>query len=169
MKSNLKGWKQANMTAKPEKYPQGSFKDKPCRWCDKEFKPLAPSHLYCSDECKDKGLSNNYYKNIYGITLDYVEYLLKIQNNLCAICKEVGFKMNEHIKSPLNVDHCHDTKTVRGLLCHNCNRALGLFKDSKERLLTAVAYLEGATTIPQGSTDKCLEAHSSSKEDDDIV
>lgn len=51
-------------------------------------------------------------------------------------------------KLKLVVDHCHSSGEVRGLLCHNCNRALGLFKDSRENLLNAVEYLEGATTIP---------------------
>lgn len=166
-KSN--GWKQGNMTATPNKYPQGKFKDKPCRWCEEVFSPLAPSHLYCSDQCKDKGLADNYYQKQYKIGLLEVERLLEKQDNLCAICKEVGFKMNEHSHSPLNVDHCHKTGVVRGLLCHNCNRALGLLKDDKERLLAAISYLEGATTIPTGSTLKRVEARSSSKEDDDIV
>lgn len=148
------GWKQKDFTATPEKYPQGSFKDKPCRWCEELFSPLSPSHLYCSDHCKDKGLANNYYRKKYGSSLKEVEFLLEKQNNLCFICEEVGFKMNEHVHSPLNLDHCHTTGKVRGLLCHNCNRALGLFKDDKKRLQRAIAYLEGATTIPKGSTLK---------------
>lgn len=147
------------MTASPRKYPQKYFKDKPCRWCKESFKPVAPSHLYCSDTCKDKGLADNYYSNNYGVGLLQVEQILKNQNNLCAICGEEGFKMNEHIKSPLNLDHCHETGKVRGLLCHNCNRALGLLKDNKERLNRAILYLEGSlfegvTTIPKGSTLK---------------
>ena len=62
--------------------------------------------------------------------------------------------MAEHHKMKLVVDHCHATGTVRGLLCHNCNRALGLLHDNTEVLLNAIKYLEGATTIPQGSTLK---------------
>lgn len=66
--------------------------------------------------------------------------------------------MLNHHKSKLVVDHCHDTGIVRGLLCHNCNRALGLFKDKIEVLKNAIKYLEGATTIPSGSTPKRVEA-----------
>lgn len=142
------GWKQADMTATPDKYPQGRFKDKPCRWCESIFSPKAPSHLYCSDQCKDKGLADNYYKNQYNSSLQEVESLLQKQNGLCFICEEIGFKMNDHVKSPLNLDHCHTTGKIRGLLCHNCNRAIGLFKDNTERLKRAIIYLEGATTIP---------------------
>ena len=56
--------------------------------------------------------------------------------------------MAEHHKSKLVVDHCHATGKVRGLLCHNCNRALGLLKDKISVLKNAIQYLEGATTIP---------------------
>ena len=43
---------------------------------------------------------------------------------------------------------------VRGLLCHNCNRALGLLKDSTEYLENCINYLKRVTTIPKGSTLK---------------
>lgn len=40
------------------------------------------------------------------------------------------------------LDHCHDTETFRGWLCHHCNTALGAFKDSLDRVRRAVLYLE---------------------------
>lgn len=125
-------YKQADMTANPSKYPQGGFKNKPCKWCKETFTPIAPSHLFCSDFCKDRSYSNSYYLKAYGLTMDEVENLW---TKLC-------------------IDHDHETGKVRGALCHNCNRALGLFKDDKKRLLSAISYLEGATTIPSGSTLK---------------
>ena len=40
------------------------------------------------------------------------------------------------------IDHCHDTNTFRGWLCHTCNRALGCFGDSIERMKKAITYLK---------------------------
>ena len=139
---------QSEMTANPTKYPQGYFKDKPCKMCGKNFSPSAPSHLHCSQECADRSLSNRYLIRTYRITLGEYEDMLEEQGHRCKICNSEGFVMDpDRHKAKLAVDHCHDTGVVRGLLCHNCNRALGLFQDSKEALLSAVKYLEGATTI----------------------
>lgn len=43
---------------------------------------------------------------------------------------------------PWVLDHCHETKSFRGWLCHKCNRALGAFNDSKKYLERAIKYLE---------------------------
>lgn len=148
--------KQKNMTAAISKYPQKYFKDKSCKHCNEVFSPIAPSHMFCSDSCKDFSYSDNYYKNNYGVSYQEVLDLLEKQNHLCAICNTKGFKMHEGIKYNLVVDHCHESGSLRGLLCNNCNRGLGLFKDSKVNLRRAIEYLEGATTIPfvgVGSSD----------------
>lgn len=71
-------------------------------------------------------------KNRYGLeTYEYVE-MLRNQKELCKICG---------LYKPLHVDHCHKTKRVRGLLCGNCNRGLGSFKDDVELLKSAIIYL----------------------------
>jgi hypothetical protein len=75
----------------------------------------------------------------YGLSWDKYKSILKKQNNRCAICK---ISQKNH-KRRLNVDHCHKTKKVRGLLCIKCNRAIGLFSDSAENLLIASWYLRG--------------------------
>ena len=85
----------------------------------------------------------NYFKDIdlkkvYGITLEQYDQMLNTQNHACAICKK---HKNEFAKA-LAVDHCHDTGKVRGLLCTNCNRALGNLKDSIDSAINAVAYLK---------------------------
>lgn len=55
--------------------------------------------------------------------------------NHCAVCKETP-------TDSLRVDHDHQTGAVRGLLCRNCNVALGLLKDSHDRVRTLLDYLE---------------------------
>lgn len=142
-------------TSSPDKYPQKHFHKKACRFCQVEFEPIGPSHLYCTIECANKARDERYLQRVYKISRsDYLE-LLKKQGSCCKVCGEEGFLMNpETHKRKLVVDHCHTSGKVRGLLCHNCNRALGLFKDKIEVLKSAIKYLEGATTIPEGSTLK---------------
>lgn len=41
----------------------------------------------------------------------------------------------------LNIDHCHNSGLVRGILCRSCNVGLGIFKDNKELLAKAIDYL----------------------------
>jgi len=40
------------------------------------------------------------------------------------------------------LDHCHESETFRGWLCHKCNRSLGGFDDDTEMLKRAMKYLE---------------------------
>lgn len=74
-------------------------------------------------------------KTLYGITQEQYDVMLTVQRNNCRICKE-PFKKTPHI------DHCHKTKKVRGLLCGDCNRGLGGFKDKVSVLEAAIAYLK---------------------------
>lgn len=39
------------------------------------------------------------------------------------------------------VDHDHATNRVRGILCSNCNRGIGLLGDSPEIINKAIDYL----------------------------
>jgi hypothetical protein len=68
----------------------------------------------------------------YGISNQEYIILSKEQKYLCKICKE---------KKKLFVDHCHKTGKVRGLLCHTCNAGIGLLRDNKTILLSAIDYL----------------------------
>jgi len=73
----------------------------------------------------------------YGLSLQDFNQMLEKQGGACAICH--SFEWGR--PSP-SVDHCHSTNKVRGLLCNNCNRALGLFKDNVKVLQNAVQYLQ---------------------------
>lgn len=71
----------------------------------------------------------------FGMTLEDYEAKLAGQNGVCAVCHKTTAKR-------LAVDHDHATQQIRGLLCHRCNLALGLFDDNKLLMLRAVRYLE---------------------------
>jgi hypothetical protein len=77
------------------------------------------------------------FKKEFGITLERYEELLEEQCGVCAICGN-GCTSGRR----LAVDHAHDdTKQVRGLLCHRCNRGLGFFKDDLDLLEKAIRCL----------------------------
>lgn len=77
-------------------------------------------------------------KTAFGITLNDYEMMLTAQNDTCKICKRPASLS----KRKLAVDHCHVTGKVRGLLCSNCNTALGLVKDSTQVLNDMINYLK---------------------------
>jgi hypothetical protein len=78
-------------------------------------------------------------KRKYNMTLEEYDVILESQNGVCDICKEPE---SYGRASFLAVDHCHNDETIRGLLCNNCNRAIGLLKDNIEVLENAVKYLK---------------------------
>lgn len=71
----------------------------------------------------------------YGLTEEDFEKLLAEQDGVCAICGQPETHINRKsgIQTKLSVDHDHETGEVRGLLCRNCNWAIG--KLSTEDLL----------------------------------
>lgn len=79
----------------------------------------------------------------YGLTIEEYERRFAEQLGKCAICGESEHKGKDTRKF-LHVDHCHATKRIRGLLCQNCNRGIGFFRDSPDRLAAAIAYLQRA-------------------------
>lgn len=74
---------------------------------------------------------------IKGMTWARYEQMIEAQNGLCAIC---GATEAENGRA-LAVDHDHSTGEPRGLLCFNCNIALGKFQDNPKILRRALDYL----------------------------
>lgn len=87
----------------------------------------------------------NSFRFSYGITIAEYESMFSKQNGLCAICEKPETKLHGRTKKPmsLSVDHCHNSKKVRGLLCSQCNLMLGLANDDIARLQQAITYLSG--------------------------
>jgi hypothetical protein len=82
------------------------------------------------DHTRDKD-----FRRKYGITFAEYQSMFDRQKGLCLICEKPSLER-------LAVDHNHDTKVVRALLCKSCNYALGQFGDDLKRLRGAVRYLE---------------------------
>jgi hypothetical protein len=80
----------------------------------------------------------------FGIHFDQFEIMLKEQNYVCAICKKA-----ETCNRSLAIDHNHSTKKIRGLLCTNCNTAIGKFQDNIDNLRSAIEYLEQDYVVPE--------------------
>jgi len=79
----------------------------------------------------------------YRIRVEEYDAMRLAQNNRCAICDKEFNAANVKGSHPANcnVDHCHSTGAVRGLLCNECNLGLGKFKDDISLLQAAVSYL----------------------------
>ena len=78
-----------------------------------------------------------YLKETYGLTLKEYDNLLEKQGGVCKICGKLNVSGQR-----LSVDHSHKTGKVRGLLCINCNLALGYLQDNSELAMKVVLYLQ---------------------------
>ena len=100
-----------------------------------------PCHIVVCNRSREKqGGNRNYHlRRRYGITAEHYDQMLAEQGGLCALCREAPA---EH------VDHDHKTGRVRGLLCFNCNGALGQFRDRRDLILAAISYLDANGFVP---------------------
>ena len=77
----------------------------------------------------------------YGITPEEYDSLYQQQYGCCAIC---GIHQSK-LHTTLAVDHNHDTKEVRGLLCFDCNTGIGKLQDNYDIIIKAAEYLRSFT------------------------
>ena len=84
----------------------------------------------------------------FNLTPEQYQAMVAQQGGVCAICS--GLPHSGVMGSPkrLSVDHNHTTNENRGLLCGNCNRGIGVFRESPERLELAAAYLRKWANLP---------------------
>lgn len=101
-------------------------------------------------ECELKQYHLNKFEYFFNISLEDWSRLLEVQGGCCAACKrpfQEGWSMKPE------TDHDHETLLVRGILCGDCNSALGRVRDDKETLLALVQYLEEPPSLklwPEG-------------------
>lgn len=91
----------------------------------------------------------SYLKRVYGMTaLDYAA-MFADQDGKCATC---GTHNPGTRRRVFDIDHCHTTGKIRGLLCHPCNKALGFARDNPAVLIALANYLEKSRCLtPTGA------------------
>jgi hypothetical protein len=67
------------------------------------------------------------------------QVILAYQGGLCPVC---GHALTETGYMKPQLDHCHKTGRVRGLLCRKCNAAVGRYESREAERLNIVRYLE---------------------------
>lgn len=73
----------------------------------------------------------------YGLDVDECE-LVYYSTKKCDVCGTIF-----EGKIQRSLDHDHSTKRIRGVLCANCNLAVGLLNDDPALLAKSVKYMEG--------------------------
>lgn len=89
-----------------------------------------------TEEEKAKNKKDGKRLSKFKITPEEYELMLFKQNKSCKICKS---EFGQHKR--IYIDHCHSQGHVRGLLCINCNLALGHIKDNVTTLKKMITYL----------------------------
>lgn len=83
-------------------------------------------------------------KSLYKMSPEDYDNLLASQNGVCAICLQLC-----KTDRGLSIDHDHSCcpgnkscgKCIRGLLCSNCNRAIGMLQEDITIITRAIEYL----------------------------
>jgi len=101
-----------------------------CGWVPAVYRKQSSGHMRptCSTVARSRRANK---KRDFGLTASERDAFL--EGKACEICGNT---------EDLVPDHCHVTKVIRGVLCQQHNRALGLLGDTVEGVRRALAYLE---------------------------
>jgi predicted Zn-ribbon and HTH transcriptional regulator len=119
-----------------------------CKGCGVEFQRSIRGHrrLYCDAACSHIAANNKTPKrwrwlwDRYKITREHYESILARQHGCCAICSKALRGTGLEKLAP-QLDHCHETGGIRGILCRSCNTAIGALGDDEALLLRAIDYI----------------------------
>lgn len=129
--------------------------------------PDEAKRLRYNEKCREwanenRGKIKSYQlKAEYGLSLEEYRNMQEAQGFSCAIC---GISLPQP-----HVDHDHATGNVRGLLCGQCNRGLGNFKDSTQILAGAIEYLNIHASCHSASANHQESSMRSLKADPDFA
>jgi len=104
----------------------------------REQRRRAAQHYFSDPAVKDRLRASRRearFQARYGISATVYDHMHSLQGGACAICERRS-------KSPLHLDHDHETGKIRGLLCHLCNLRLVNAHTTPTILRRAAEYLE---------------------------
>lgn len=76
-------------------------------------------------------------KRLYNLSPAITALIISSQKGRCPICAK-------ELTGQYCIDHSHDSNVIRGIICRQCNVALGMFSDSILILQQAIKYLRSA-------------------------
>ena len=79
-------------------------------------------------------------KRVYGVSKEYYNSLISKNKNKCGIC---GNTFTYKYPNKPCIDHNHETKKIRGLLCFKCNTAIGFFNDNSKVITMGINWIKG--------------------------
>jgi hypothetical protein len=102
-------------------------------WLEREAK------RHAKEDANREKLRRHYLMKKYGVTPEQVLGWLKEQGFKCAICE---LPIGPELDRDTQVEHCHKTGKIRGIVCLRCNLAIGWLQDDPQRARKIIAYLE---------------------------
>lgn len=132
-----------------------------CKTCKSEYQRSRKNTHNTSSEYRksyrntvtgQRSIKNTQLWMRYRLSIEQYDAMMETQNNSCAVCKR---HQSEFVKS-FAVDHDHACcpgknscgECVRGLLCVNCNMALGQVRDSVDVLKEMIHYIDKNGILP---------------------
>lgn len=100
-----------------------------CKDCERTSRKIYDAS---NPEKVKKWDANGHRKYLYGLSPEDYAILITSTDGKCEICLR---------QKRLVIDHDHETGIVRGILCHGCNAALGIFGDTASGVEKALKYL----------------------------
>jgi hypothetical protein len=125
-------WRKEN----PEKY-----REQRLAWQRKNREKIYAKHKEHYRNNRERYRAYSYKSNLktqFGITLEQYNSLWEAQGSKCVICK----RSPSEVSGRFHVDHDHKTGHIRGIICPQCNHAIGLFRDDISVLKNAIKYMK---------------------------
>lgn len=114
------------------------FSSKQCLFCSCDFVPNGTQQKFCKTCIPSKQAIAR--ATSFGINQNDYDQMRIMQNDACAVCERPFSQLNS---KQIYIDHDHQTKRVRGIVCARCNTFLMVLdaSDSESWLQKARKYL----------------------------